>query len=513
MSNPRALLQSLFVYLVCLPLAVYLGYLLANPNDQATFFTVATLLMVLSIPLLLRYHYPLLLLSWNMSAVLFFLPGQPQLWLAITALSFGISVAQRMMDKRTQFIHTPEIMWPLVILIVVILVTAKATGGIGLRSMGGDVYGGRRYVQLLCAIIGFFAISWHRIPPERAKLYVALFFLGGVTSFIGDLYMVAGPLLRPIFLLFPPTGAGFEGLSVERTRFIGLTGASGALFAFMLAKYGVRGLFASGRPLRAVCFLFFCAAGFLGGFRSLIISFILVFSLQFLLEGMHRTRLMPAFLVGALLLAVVIIPILPRMPATFQRALAFLPVPIDPTIRRDAQGSSEWRLRMWKVVLPQVPQYLLLGKGYAMSQDDFAIARQPQPGFEENWGATLAGDYHNGPLSVIIPFGIWGAAAFLWFLIAALRVLYRNYRYGNPQFKTLNTFLLATFVIRAFMFFVIVGGFYGDMMYFVGIVALNISINGGVARPVRQPLVEVQTVTPFPSVLARSPRFASTTRQ
>jgi len=125
----------------------------------------------------------------------------------------------------------------------------------------------------------------------------------------------------------------------------------------------------------------------------------------------------------------------------------------------------------------------------------------------------LAGDYHNGPLSVIIPFGIWGAATFLWFLIAALRVLYRNYRYGNPQFKTLNTFLLATFVIRAFMFFVIVGGFYGDMMYFVGIVALNISINGGVARPVRQPLVEVQTVTPFPSVLARSPRFASTTRQ
>src|SRR5262249_29909547 len=141
--------------------------------------------------------------------------------------------------------------------------------------------------------------------------------------------------------------------------------------------------------------------------------------LQFYLEGLHRTRLLPTFVLASVAASVIIIPILPRMPLTFQRALAFLPVPIDPTIRQDARSSSEWRLRIWKVVTPQIPQYLLLGKGYAMSQDDFAISRQPHPGFEENWGATLAGDYHNGPLSVIIPFGIWGAGGFVWFLVAA----------------------------------------------------------------------------------------------
>ena len=56
MTNPRAVLQSLFVYLVCLPLAVFLGYMLANPLDVSTFATVGFLLFVLMIPLLLRFH-------------------------------------------------------------------------------------------------------------------------------------------------------------------------------------------------------------------------------------------------------------------------------------------------------------------------------------------------------------------------------------------------------------------------------------------------------------------------
>ena len=39
-------------------------------------------------------------------------------------------------------------------------------------------------------------------------------------------------------------------------------------------------------------------------------------------------------------------------------------------------------------------------------------------------GAMLAGDYHNGPLSILMPFGMFGAIAFLWLLGAGLKVLY-----------------------------------------------------------------------------------------
>jgi hypothetical protein len=508
MSNPRLVVQSLFVYLVCLPLAVMLGYCLANPSNLSSFTTVAVMLLFLSIPLLLRYHYPLMLLAWNASAVLFFLPGRPQLWLAAAALSIGLTLAHRMMDKQARFIQVPEIIRPLLMLIVVIVVTAGATGGIGLRSMGGDLYGGRRYVELLVGIIGFFAISWQRIPPERVRLYVALFFLGGITSFIGDLYSVAGPLLTPIFLLFPPTGTTLIAADSEMTRFVGLTGASSALFSYMLAKYGVRGIFAEGKPWRVVLFVIFCLAGFFGGYRSLIISFTLIFTMQFFLEGLHKTRLLPALTAALVVIAALGIPSLKKLPPAFQRALAFLPVPIDPIVRQDAESSSEWRLRIWRVVLPQVPQYLLLGKGYAMTQEDFAVANRSlvRNNFEENWSSTIAGDYHNGPLSVIIAFGIWGAVAFVWFLGASFRVLYKNYRYGNPEFRAINTFLFTIFTVRTVMFVFIFGGFYSDMPHFIAWVALSISINGGVAQAAPTPVPETKSVA-FTGVLAR-PRSA-----
>jgi hypothetical protein len=507
MTNPRSVIQSLFVYLICLPLAVLLGYMLANPLDMTTFTTIGVLLFVLSIPLLLRFHYPLMLFAWNCGAVLFFLPGRPQIWLAAIALSLGISIVHRMIDKQFQFIHAPEIMWPLLVMIGIIFITARATGGIGIRSLGSDVMGGRRYFQLVIGILGFFAITAHRIPRERAGLYMALFFLGAITSSIGDLYSISGPLLQPLYLIFPPNSVYSGGLEVGTTRLLGTTAASSALFSYMLAKYGIQGIFVSGKPWRPVCFLVFIGLGFFGGFRSLIIGFLLTFAIQFVLEGMHRTRLLPTFVLATILVGAIVVPILPSLPLTFQRALAFLPVPIDPVVRRDADGSSQWRIRIWKVVLPQVPQYLLLGKGYVMTEDDLFVSRQAvQPGFEEQMGSTLAGDYHNGPLSVVIPFGIWGVAAFLWFVFAALKVLYRNYRFGDAELKFINTFLLTAFAVRLIMFLFIVGGFGSDMMYFVGLVAFGLSVNGGkVRRPAPEPLPE--KVRTFASVLPR-PRSA-----
>jgi hypothetical protein len=140
---------------------------------------------------------------------------------------------------------------------------------------------------------------------------------------------------------------------------------------------------------------------------------------------------------------------------------------------------------MWKAVLPQVPQYLLFGKGLAMTQQEYQLSE----GFawdaaalsEDQWGSALAGDYHNGPLSVVIPFGVWGLIAWVWFLAAGLWVLHRNYRYGDPSLRVINTFLLANFIVRMVMFWLIVGGFYSDLMYYAGLLGLGVSLNGGLA--------------------------------
>jgi len=145
---------------------------------------------------------------------------------------------------------------------------------------------------------------------------------------------------------------------------------------------------------------------------------------------------------------------------------------------------------MWKAVLPQVPQYLLLGKGLALAQHDYNFTTQfaEDTLTEDQWGAALAGDYHNGPLSVIIPFGIWGMIAFVWFLVAGVRVLWHNYMYGDPELRIINTYLLGSFIVRVIIFWLIVGGLVSDMLYFASVLGLSVALNNGVARKVLVPV-------------------------
>lgn len=503
MTNVQSLLRSLIVYALCVPLALFIGYQLSDPLNRGSFITGTFVLMLLCAPLLIRFHYPLMLLSWNLGAVLFFLPGRPHLAFAAITLSFVLSFSQRILNREVKPLSVPALTWPLLAIAVVVVVTGMLTGGIGLRALGGSVYGGKRYFYIFLAIIGYFALTAQRIPRDRAFRYVGLYFLGGVVYFLGDLFPLFSSAFYFLFLIFPPSIT--EELEFGVTRFGGLGLAADAIFAFMLAKYGIRNIFNMNRPWRLLAFIGFAALGALGGFRSVMLSFLLVFTLQFFLEGLHRTRLFPTLILIVTIISACTIPFVSKLPFTVQRALAFLPLPIDPVARQSADVSSEWRLRMWKTLLPQVPQYFWFGKGLAMTQRDFddAIQHGSIGDFEDQWGASLAGDYHNGPLSLIIPFGIWGLMAWIWFLAAGIRVLFRNYRYGDPALRTVNTFLLAAFIARMLMFWFIVGGFYLDFIYYTGILGLSVSLNGGVKQA--EPATEEAAAQPniMPAFSAR----------
>src|SRR5260370_21203947 len=109
MSNAFSLFRSLIIYAVCLPLAIFLGYLLATPDDFVSFALVTLVLVSLALPLFLRWHHPLLLLTWNMAAAAFFLPGSPSVWLLVCGLSLTISVLQHSLNKNQIFLHVPSL--------------------------------------------------------------------------------------------------------------------------------------------------------------------------------------------------------------------------------------------------------------------------------------------------------------------------------------------------------------------------------------------------------------------
>jgi hypothetical protein len=75
------------------------------------------------------------------------------------------------------------------------------------------------------------------------------------------------------------------------------------------------------------------------------------------------------------------------------------------------------------------------------------------------------------------------------------KVLYKNYRLGNPNLKTANTYLYAAFIGKIILFFLIYGSFYSDMQAFVGLLGLSVAINNGVAKPAVEPVAHAQAST------------------
>jgi hypothetical protein len=86
----------------------------------------------------------------------------------------------------------------------------SSPAGLAWPAFGGSrQFGGKRYIQLFCAIAGYFAITSHRVEPGKGGAYTALYFLGALTMSHRQLGPVdarrpANVILRP----FPRRGYG-----------------------------------------------------------------------------------------------------------------------------------------------------------------------------------------------------------------------------------------------------------------------------------------------------------------
>ena len=471
------------------PLAVVMGVLLVSPLATPTVALVGLTFMALAFPLWLRWHHTLLVCCWNAAVVAFFIPGQPPVWVLLAALSLGIAVVSRTLRQRSDFLWVRSLAIPLLALVLIVGVTV-CIRGVGSRALGSELWGAKRYMGVFGAILGYFALTSSAIPPARARWLAGLFFLSGVTAIFSDLAFAGGPAFYFLFLLFPTDVAFNQAMSADTLqRYTGMAWMAQAGYWFMLLQYGIRGVLDLRRPWRLGIFVGLFGLGLFGGFRSSIILFGLLFLTQFWFERLLRTKLFVFVSLGALLLGAGVVGFAERLPMSVQRSLSFLPIQVHPTARQDAQGTLEWRLQMWRVVLPEVPQYLWVGKGYTFSSTDFLLTQEAiRRGMFTLYEDTLvSGNYHNGILSLLVPFGLAGSLAFATFCLAGWRVLNRNYLYGSPDFKRINTFLIAFFTARLLFYLVFYGQFDLDLMVFTGLVGMSIALNGGVCVAARRP--------------------------
>ena len=497
MTGSLALPKKLIVLGILLPLAALIGYLLAE-GEFESLAVVGVLAGVLAIPLVLRWHHLMLVASWNLSMTLFFLPGSPPAWMLAAMISGGLVLLAKIMDRKTVILNAPAVTWSLLAIAFVVLITMAMTGTLGVRSLGGASYGGKKYFLILFAILAYFGLSAVRIPTDKVNLYVAAFLIPGLSPVASNIIYKLGPGLWFLFALFPVDSAllqaaddfSMDGAGSQIGRVQGLAFASTALVSYLLARYGIRGILDARRPWRALVLVASVGAGLFGGFRSVLLLNCALIILQFFMEGMHRTRLFPILLVGIAGAMLCLIPIARKLPLSVQRTLSFLPIDVSPVARLDASGSTNWRLRMWEAARPDVAKHFWVGKGYTASATQYYLTQHAaRYGMAEDFEVSLiAGDYHNGLLSILIPFGIFGVIAFLAFLWAGFQVLRYNFCNGSAGLKILNAFLLSSFIVRAIFFFAVFGGISGDLLTLVGLVGFSVALNNGVCRkPVTSP--------------------------
>ena len=478
--------RSFIIFALCVPLALLLGVMLATPLNSSTMLFVGMAFLLLLTPFLLTNHHVVLILSWNAYINVFFLPGQPYLWLLMTAVSLFFSVLTRTLNReKIKFLWLPSVAIPMVVMGIVVLVTAQLTGGIGARALGSDVFGGRRYFYVLGALAGFFAITAKAIPLEKRQFVAAGFFLLAVSAIVSNIAYMLGPQFYWMFLLFPAEwvmGQVFGEQTLQAiSRLSGLAPTTLAICAYLLLRHGIKGILDFSRPHRFIIFFISVGAGLFSGFRSHLLLVFLLVAIQFFVEGLYRTKYLPILALTSTLLLSAVLPFSEHLPLAAQRALTILPVEVDPVAKIDAQNSLDWRFDMWRVLIGEIPRYFWLGKGYAINPTDLylteeSVKRGIYTAFDP---AMISGDYHSGPFSLGITFGIFGVLTFLWILGAGLRVLWRNLKYGDPQILNINQFLLTFFLARFVYFVGIFGSFHVDLATFTGVIGLSIAINGG----------------------------------
>jgi len=491
--------KKALILILALPIAALLGYMLAGPLDYTTIFVYGSVLGLLLLPIFIQHHHALLVLSLNAAIDIFFLPGKPHLWMLLVLVSLGVTLVSRILDKEMRLILVPSVTWGLVAIMLTVAATAKLTGGLGMKALGDSNYGGKRYVFIAFALLVFLAVSVHRVPLEKARLYVGLYFLSTITAIVSNLaYMV--PSMWWLYWFFPieyALGQAYEDYAVgmigmKVSRLVGFAPAAQAAVCFLLAQSGIRGLLDLKKPWRLMILMATIGLSMMSGFRSGLILIGLILAIQFCLEGLIRTRLFAAVVLSGVLGLVALVPLVQHLPLSIQRSLSMLPLlEVDAAVRADAKSSTDWRLQMWEVLIPQIPKYFWMGKGYSTSEADYYLAAESMKrGYMRDYELSLlAGDYHNGPLSIILPFGIWGVLGFLAFLVVSIRVLYLNYRFGHSSLKSINTLLFTYFLARVVYFFFIFGQVHTDLGALAGLIGLSVCLNGGVAStsPARAP--------------------------
>ncbi len=405
------------------------------------------------------------------------IPGLPSV-LGAFELFQGLLVGWAILDvtlrtrKRPNSYRAGMDVWLLLFLLNLFLIISVR--GFGLRFSGGTTWGGTEYVAIILTILFFFSADRLRLSEKQIRTLLWAM-LGGavlmasveqlITLFPGQFYWLNS---------FFRTGAekalkeGFSEDGIQ--RFFGTRKLTISLIPLAF-------VFCKNLRLRMFWFLASIALIAMSGFRSATFSAGMIVFFLSLYDAKSRVRMVLFWVFLGLLGLGFLMVAAPYLPRAIQRAVSFLEfIPVDPDIAGRAGGSSNWRFDMWRdYCIPNVPKYLLVGRGLAREISGFAW-------LQGSWYTTgefyyQMGRYHSGPFSLLLDFGLLGTMSFTLFFLLAVRegwVTLRRFRTtceGTIAFR-FYVYLTITLSYRLVSFYLIFGDVVSSLMQLLGFVVL-----------------------------------------
>lgn len=434
MFNSKSI-QGIIVLVLGLFIAIWLGLSIVTNQTETILQIVAAAVLIVCI--FLGKKIWLLVPFMGALSLQLRIPGQPNSLLLGQALFLGFCIQLFLMRKlRYKLAWTELEFWIMILTLFVVQVYVR--NPVGVNIFGGDTVGGKGYFLYALALTSTLLFCVLRVPANELKWILPLSIFGGLMnaaiSVLGTLIPTIGYYTGSGYMASTDNGYENQVVDSQSTTRILFLGVFGNNVSLWVASY-ISPLKACLRPLLAVLILAALAAAMLSGFRNNLASV----GLTLLLGIAYRSGFSGVVIsvlggIGGLALIAVVNTMHP-LPPNIQRSLTFLPGTWDERYKLDAEGSTEWRVEIWREVLltDRWIQNKLLGDGLGYSSAELAAqknsrlgARAGISGFDTFRDSILSnGDYHSGPVSTIRVIGYIGL---IFFLLAQIRLAVHAHR-------------------------------------------------------------------------------------
>lgn len=476
-SNKFKIILIVIIAAFC---AVYLGVAAATAQLEALAW-VAGVGGVVFLLALGRHVWALIPVCAVLAGTLPFVPGYPSPWYAATPLATMMLLSRFLMRKKN---FTYRFCWMDALMVLQILALAQAyvRNPTGLAILGSTTtIGGRPYMDYGMAIFAYFVLATVKTEVKIVKrvilcmILVALAdqFLMAATSFSGSLSRAVGKIYSNVDYAANAGGAGYA-VDFATTRFTSLAGLGVVLSQILFSFNRPLECVLPWRPLRFLTLLFTGVVVMLSGFRSNLIKMACFF-----IAGTVVRRKPIDFVVAAapaIVFLSVLLMVGPKtLPMAVQRTLSFLPIEVDASIRESAEGSSDWRYEMWRLVLTS-DRYIknkALGDGFGFSAVEQEAQVQDALGLRKYSGDSIdafiaKGSYHGWHVEAIRFTGALGLVIGILILFTFARSAWVtiNHHRGTDFFPY-AVYLCIPFLIEPFYTLFVFGSYKGSFITYI----------------------------------------------